>query len=1039
MKTTPKKWFLLSAVLLLITLPHVARSQQDGIHVVSDSSGTSLQVNGKSFMVLGMNWDYFPIGKNYAFGLWSQSDEYIRAALDAEMPLLKGMGVNTIRVYSGIPPQWVEYIYTKYGIYTALNHTLGRYGVTADGVYYPVTNYSDPKIRNLLIREVESLVEEYRNVPGMLMWLLGNENNYGLEWSSAETEALPVGEREAAKARSLYSLVGEVIGKIKQHDSIHPVAFVNGDLQYIDIIATEVKGMDIFGSNCYRGISFRDAFQTVHEKLHLPILFMEFGADAFNAKEMREDQATQAKYLLGQWKEIFEQSKGKGRAGNAIGGFTFQFSDGWWKYKQESNLSVHDNNASWPNGGYPEDFVPGENNMNEEWWGICAKGPTDFRGLYQLYPRAAYYALKQAFNLDPYGPGTDIPMINRHFAAIDPNTSVLTARGDAATLAAIPTQQVRMSGLRLELNSINTGGEFTTTPETAPSGSLASPSFRGFDHLESFYAGVEAHPAANVSGSLVLNVLGHVPENAIDQIFYENRGRKKTVLADSGTIDMYDIDRLKVYRASMSWDDRWFKLDGFFRTGHYHWGYEGDFFGLYQEANYGPNIDVYNSDVPIGFEMAGKKSFDGLKVAFGPELWWGANPAILVKYQRMLGPVQATVVLQDDIAKQGNAVTSLAIPLPPTRKATLHLAMQRGPLGIEVGGICSGNTKIDQSFQIVDGTSGNYRIFQDRIKASDTYGGKIKLTVSSGRWNWYGQGAIRGLVADGGPTSALTYTGWHLKDNGSGNEINALTGLAVTFGNWQLAPNILWQKPIEGPIPADVPAPGRPRNILGDPFAVRANRETRAAEFLVTFDPTPATWMYSWDNDEREDATFAANFGVIYRNYPTTQDVGIGLLADGRTTFAFPSATPSRDLWEVHSRIVSKLGPGLGMIANLFAGTGEPNGNDARVVHRFGGDFRLNAGSARLAGFVKVNDWGPYDYHRDFNLTYPLQLTSDLSYALGIPDWIENPRTRVGVRFTWRTLDQYSPRFAPGIPVIADAPYGNEWEIRTYLNLNVGL
>ena len=30
-----------------------------------------------------------------------------------------------------------------------------------------------------------------------------------------------------------------------------------------------------------------------------------------------------------------------------------------------------------------------------------------------------------------------------------------------------------------------------------------------------------------------------------------------------------------------------FRLEAFNRTGHYHWGYEGDFFGIYREANYG--------------------------------------------------------------------------------------------------------------------------------------------------------------------------------------------------------------------------------------------------------------------------------------------------------------------------------------------------------------------------------------------------------------------------------------------------------------------
>ena len=53
---------------------------------------------------------------------------------------------------------------------------------------------------------------------------------------------------------------------------------------------------------------------------------------------------------------------------------------------------------------------------------------------------------------------------------------------------------------------------------------------------------------------------------------------------------------------------------------------------------------------------------------------------------------------------------------------------------------------------------------------------------------------------------------------------------------------------------------------------------------------------------------------------------------DGRTTFAFPGATPERDLWETYARIVSKLRPGLGLIANVYAGTGEPNGDDDRPV-----------------------------------------------------------------------------------------------------------
>ena len=105
-------------------------------------------------------------------------------------------------------------------------------------------------------------------------------------------------------------------------------------------------------------------------------------------------------------------------------------------------------------------------------------------------------------------------------------------------------------------------------------------------------------------------------------------------------------------------------------------------------------------------------------------------------------------------------------------------------------------------------------------------------------------------MANGGYDQTQTYTGWQLKDNGSGNQWQVLSGFTYNLGStFQVAPNFMWQKPIVGPIPAGAPAPARPRNILDDPFSVRVNRETIAGEILFTWDPTPATWMYAWDSD----------------------------------------------------------------------------------------------------------------------------------------------------------------------------------------------
>ncbi len=422
-------------ILVLFFFSAAVFAQADHVAVVENDEGMKLVVNGEDFMINGMNWDYFPIGANYSYSLWKQPDDVITAALDAEMSLLKSMGVNVIRQYTGIQSKWIKYIFEKYGIYTMLNHSFGRYGVTVRNAWVVNTEYDDSRTRELLLSEVTKMAEDYKNTPGLLLYLLGNENNYGLFWEGAETEDIPMEDRKSTlKARHLYTLFNEAAILMNDLDEAHPVAMCNGDMLFLDIIAEECQDVDIFGVNMYRGVSFGDAFQVLKETFNKPLLFTEFGADAFNALENEEDQYSQAYYMLGNWKEIYENAAGLGKAGNCIGGFTFQFSDGWWKYLQTENMNIHDNNASWSNGGYMRDFAQGENNMNEEWFGVCAKGPTNQRGLYQLYPRAAYYALQEAHMLNPYAEGVTLESIETHFKNIGIMEDVVKARGDKAAL-----------------------------------------------------------------------------------------------------------------------------------------------------------------------------------------------------------------------------------------------------------------------------------------------------------------------------------------------------------------------------------------------------------------------------------------------------------------------------------------------------------------------------------------------------------------------------------------------------------------------------
>ncbi|KGL61184.1 glycosidase [Polaribacter sp. Hel1_33_49] len=1040
-------------LLLFFFAMNVFAQKTDKVSVVSNEQGMKLVVNGEDFMINGMNWDYVPIGTNYAYSLWKQPEDVIKSALDAEMGLLKNMGVNTIRVYTGIQPKWISYIHENFGIYTMLNHSFGRYGLTINGVWTPVTDYRDAETKSQLLSDAKEMANTYKGTPGLLLFLLGNENNYGLFWSGAETEDFPEGEEQKKavgekRGRPMYKLMNEAAVLMKNLDGSHPVAICNGDFLFSDIVAEECPDVDIYGTNMYRGKSFGDAFERASKELNKPIMFTEFGADAFNALTNQEDQKMQAFFMLENWKEIYQNAAGLGKANNSIGGFTFQFSDGWWKLGQTENLDVHDNGASWSNGGYYLDTKNGSNNMNEEWFGICAKGPTNSAGLYTLYPRAAYYALKQAHSINPYGLGVSATSVTNHFNNIQLMDAVLRARGDKAALGG--NEKIKLSNLRAEFTTFNTGGSLLTT-DGLDGTSGEYPDKTGFDHMQSYYVGVQGQPSANMRAEVNFNILGNIAGNPIDDIFYENVGRTvsfASVNSNGGyeAMPVNDNNRLRVYNASFEWNAEDFEMRGFYRTGHYHWGYEGDFFGLYRESYYGPNLDIYNGEI-LGIEVDGKGALEGLKAAFGPQLWWGANPAVLLKYSKQLGHYNFTGIYHEDIASNTEAQTSGFIPLPKTKRVTLAMERKGANFGMQLGAIWGGQPLNGREYQDIRYQNGFSNVVVDKIKSSDNWGGKAKITFQKGTFNWYAQGAVMGLVANGGFDQTQTFTGWKLKDNGSGNQSNFLTGFAYNFGKFEIAPNFLWQKPLVAAMPNDVNAPGRLRNVVLDPFAVRGNRETTAGELLLTFDPTPGTWMYEFNNDRAEDAKFAMNLGFVYRHLPTTQDAAIGFLAN-RSSFAFPNSAPAEDLWEVNSRIVSKINPEFGFIANLYYGNGQSNGSDERLITRAGGDVRMIYNKLKVIAMAKFNDWGPFDYHRDFNLTYPAQFMLDLSTSVGKPNWLLLPGTKVGLRGTWRSLDQYSPRYSPNqtssafatAPTISPVGFdnGSEWEIRTYIHINIG-
>ena len=185
----------------------VSASPAPQVELVEKPGERHLAIDGKPTLIKGMNWGWMPIGQNYTFQFFEQPREVIIEALERDMTLLKEMGVNALRQFDGVPPEWVEYIYDRWGIMTSVNNFLGRYGMTVDGRWESPINYENPRTREVILESVRTMAERYKDTRGMVFFMLGNENNYGLHWSSYEIEALPQGEQTTlAQPTSTHSL-----------------------------------------------------------------------------------------------------------------------------------------------------------------------------------------------------------------------------------------------------------------------------------------------------------------------------------------------------------------------------------------------------------------------------------------------------------------------------------------------------------------------------------------------------------------------------------------------------------------------------------------------------------------------------------------------------------------------------------------------------------------------------------------------------------------------------------------------------------------
>ncbi|MHB1050286.1 MAG: carboxypeptidase regulatory-like domain-containing protein [Bacteroidota bacterium] len=314
---------------------------------------TDFDGDGKyeGFVVQGVAFSPAPIG----------GKPLTQAVYDRSILWLADLHANTVRTYSGVDKYFLHQAAMKnirviVGFWVDLNLDLSEY-----------------EVRQKIIDDFAAMVYDLKDFPGVLMWNLGNEQNYSSTPNNGSSPYWYSLCQELAVAA--YKIEGE---------KYHPVCINNGNLHFIGeahINANDeaLTYVDLWASNAYEK-DFTAFFTSYRQRSSKPIVITEFGIDALNDITKTEYETSQAIYDSTNWHQI------RTAHDVCVGATVFEFTDEWWK---AGDPDRHDY-GGYATGAHPDGF------SNEEWWGIIAVTPdADNDGLDEWRPRKAYTMFKR--------------------------------------------------------------------------------------------------------------------------------------------------------------------------------------------------------------------------------------------------------------------------------------------------------------------------------------------------------------------------------------------------------------------------------------------------------------------------------------------------------------------------------------------------------------------------------------------------------------------------------------------------------------------
>ncbi|MFA4854856.1 MAG: glycoside hydrolase family 2 TIM barrel-domain containing protein, partial [Candidatus Omnitrophota bacterium] len=257
-----------------------------------------LLVEGKPYIIKGITYAPTKVGQSPdegTLGNWMEEDFNKNGKIDGpydafvdknknnlqdadepaigDFKLMQDMGVNTIRLYHHplkVNKQLLRDLYNTYGIRVIMGDFLGKYALGSGAAWNPGTDYNNEEQKKNMIESVKQMVNEYKDEPYILFWLLGNENVYGYACNANE------------QPETFFKFANEVAKIIKSIDPEHPVAICSGDILFLDKFGKNTPDIDIFGTNAYRGdYGFGAFWRQVKEEVGKPAFITEFGCPAY--------------------------------------------------------------------------------------------------------------------------------------------------------------------------------------------------------------------------------------------------------------------------------------------------------------------------------------------------------------------------------------------------------------------------------------------------------------------------------------------------------------------------------------------------------------------------------------------------------------------------------------------------------------------------------------------------------------------------------------------------------------------------------------